>query len=381
MKKTVLTFLFIFFSFMLFGCMTYNDIDNYQKIKWGNGGFNSCFITSTEELGIKFSPNDGLDEKLTKYSDTYFEKFTLVAFNVIENSGSIEVIYKGYKVNGNNIDFAIKENVPNIVTDDMASYLFLVDIAKEELNGVESISINGKKIVQSNDKLIDIENINFEQISYEELKYLYDNNSKYFSSIGQINNKKYGRIINSSSSTAAALEVAIKHFTDTRYWYSVNTVIEVKLDIETELFYGLYVKWEHNSEGEKSYFDEYVISFKTDIYDCTVKKLINDNESSIFKTADKDQIKKVLDYKCYSITNQIYGCGIVYSEILDFDEYYTYKAYSLETVYGDWGLQDTVSMICSSYNINKTTGEISLLSNKILKTINIDGINTYSNIE
>jgi len=219
----------------------------------------------------------------------------------------------------------------------------------------------------------------FEHISGKELEYAAKNYDKYPSNIGFINDKNYGRIVNSSSSVDNALEVVINHFTHNRHSSSTSKVVEVILDIETELFYGVYVKWEHNNSGQLSYYDEYVVSFKKDIYDCEVKKIITDSETSIFKTKNPVQIKQIMDYEYYNETYDIFRSKLLYSEVVEAENSYIYKSYGIRGVGGDWGIQDKISLIRTIWVIDKSTGEMALSSKITLKTIYVDGKYTHVN--
>ncbi len=225
---------------------------------------------------------------------------------------------------------------------------------------------------------VDLTTIDFENISNEELEYIYMNLSDYAMNLGYINGKNYGRVVSSSSSVDDAIEVVINHFTDYRYSFSTNRVVESKIDVETELFYGLYVKWEHNSSGKLSYYDEYVISFKKDIYDCKVKKITTDSEYSIFKTRDFNQIKQIMDYLYYSNSYNMFGCKLLNSEIVGDNEKITYKTY--ETIFngGDWGLKDQVLLVKKVWQIDKLTGEMILSSSETIKSIFIGGRHGYT---
>ena len=224
---------------------------------------------------------------------------------------------------------------------------------------------------------IDLTTINFEQITDEELEYVFKYHNKYPTNMGYINGKYYGRIVSSSSSIDNAIEVVTNHFTDYRYPFSTNSVVEVRLDTETELFYGVYVKWEHNASGQLSYYDEYVISFKEEIIENKVKKLITDNEYAIFKTKEPELIKQIMDYRYYNSSHDILGSKLLYSEVVENDDAFVYKSYGTMLIGGDFGLQDEISLIKTIYKINKSTGELILSSSETIKTIFVDGECTH----
>lgn len=175
----------------------------------------------------------------------------------------------------------------------------------------------------------------------------------------------YGRVIESSSSREDALSTATEHFNSG--W---GTTVECRLDVETDLFYGLYVKWDYRSGGvgePTSYYDEYVVSFKKDVYDA---------ENKQFFTKDKDEIKSILDYIYYSRTYQIFGSKVYSSNITLEGDKYTYTAYVLEFVGGDWGIQDALYFIRTEVRIDLTTGKMEYNKEKV-GTVYIDGPFTH----
>ena len=301
-----------------------------------------------------------------------------------------------FACNSNTInELANYKNNANVAIQDYIDTKVHAEYTAENWTVIYELVENGKVLVDAAKDRADVDNIiatikiaideipkeeitDFEHISDEELEYIFKNHDKYPINIGYINDKHYGRIVNSSSSVDNALEEVTNHFTDNRYSFSTCNVVEVTLDIETELFYGVYVKWEHNSFGDLSYYDEYVVSFKKEIYDCKVKKFITDTEISIFNTDDPAQIKQIMDYKYYSKTYQILGSKLLQSEVTETENLYIYKAYGITCIGGDWGLQDTIFLIRNIWEIDKSSGEMVLSSSDTLKTIYIDGKYTHS---
>lgn len=207
----------------------------------------------------------------------------------------------------------------------------------------------------------------FENLSNRELKSIYESYDKYPINIGHINGKNYGIIVSSSSSAEEALEVATNHFTN-----DSNTVVGFKIDIETQFFYGVYIKLENNSSAQLLYYDEYVISYKKDIFDCLVKSKATDIEHSYFNTKDQLLIKQIMDYKYYSETYQTSGSKLFYSEVVQTDDSFFYKTYGSELIGGDTGMQDKISLVRIIWEIDKSNGELSLSSKDTIKTIYVD---------
>lgn len=204
-----------------------------------------------------------------------------------------------------------------------------------------------------------------ELLTVEELVEFHYNGAKYPENFVFAELQGYGRVLNSSSSADEARAVVESHFTN-----SMNTTVENSLEVETELFYGLYAKWEHRSQGsnEPTNYDEHVVSFKSGVYDA---------ESGIFGTEDKDDIKKIIDYIYYSQTYQIGGSKVYDSEISVKDGKYRYLIYTLQVSYGDWGMQDALSLTKDEWLIDIATGKTEKSANEILGTVFVDGALTY----
>ena len=184
----------------------------------------------------------------------------------------------------------------------------------------------------------------------------------------------YGRVIESAASQEEAIEVATEHFNSG--WC---TTVECRLSVETDLFYGLYVKWDYRSGGTGepvSYYDEYVVSFKKQIYDFGNKQ---------FFTRDADIIKSILNYTCYDheyiSPEYLWFAGKVYcSEIAEKDGKYEYTAYGLTTVYGDWGVQDELNFLKLVVEIDSVTGKTAFTVEAV-GTVYIDGKGTHFTME
>lgn len=140
----------------------------------------------------------------------------------------------------------------------------------------------------------------------------------------------YGRVLASTSSREEALSTAEHHFNSG--WC---TTVENRIEVETDLFFGLYVKWDYRSGGVGepiAYYDEYVVSFKKSVYDATNKQ---------FFTKDKNKIKSILDYIIYSNSYNTGGTKVYGTEIVRDGTQYVYTAYVLTVTYGDWAYRIT----------------------------------------
>ena len=174
----------------------------------------------------------------------------------------------------------------------------------------------------------------------------------------------YGRVIASASSREDAISTAREHFNSG--WC---TTVECRLTVETDLFYGLYVKWDYriNGVGEPvSYYDEYVVSFKKNVYDF---------ENNQFFTKNADIIKSILNYTCYDhyiwLVNKVYS-----SDIIKNGDKYKYIAYGLSRVRGDWGMQDALCFLKLVVEIDLATGKTSK-NVETIKLVYVDGALTH----
>lgn len=177
----------------------------------------------------------------------------------------------------------------------------------------------------------------------------------------------YGRVLNSAASREQALAIAEEHFTNKNC-----TPVKNELVVETDLFYGSYIKWAYRSNETAApyYYDEYVVSFKPSVYDY---------ENNLFYTRDKDKIKKILDYVYYSRTYQLGGAKIYSSDIFLKDDKYEYVLYSLGVSYGDWGVQDQLYFIKETHKIDLISGR-DTFSREVVGNVYIDGNFTHGGI-
>ena len=203
-----------------------------------------------------------------------------------------------------------------------------------------------------------------ELLTVEELVDFHLNGARYPENFVFEELERYGRVIKSASSQEEALEVATEHFNSG--WC---TTVECRLTVETDLFYGLYVKRDYRSGGvgePVAYYDEYVVSFKKDVYDF---------ENKQFFTKDADIIKSILNYTCYDhVCPEYLGfAGKIYSsDIIKNGDKYEYIAYGLTVVGGDWGMQDKLYFLKLVVEVDLATGKTSY-NVETVGTVFIDG--------
>ncbi|MBR7032946.1 MAG: S-layer homology domain-containing protein [Clostridia bacterium] len=174
-------------------------------------------------------------------------------------------------------------------------------------------------------------------------------------SLFNLNGEEYGRLIASSESAEDAVRVCTRHFTDTRYEGYYNTVTDCSVIYESDILYGLNVKWE---VGEGKY-EENVISIKKNVADITVNNVVyGDKDSFRILTDSKEQIEKVLLYlfKYKSRPSLILSNPSVNGyEFTENDSEYVLTADTMMIVYGDWGLEDKYYYYNVTLTLDKTT--------------------------
>ena len=201
-----------------------------------------------------------------------------------------------------------------------------------------------------------------ERLSAEELIDFHQNGEKFPANFGFAELTGYGRVVSSASSRADALAVTQEKFTNEQC-----TVSENRVDLETDLFYGIYVKWLYTEgESEPISYDESVVSFKTEVYDA---------KTQTFGTRNREEMKKILDYLYYDETCCIGGSKIYSSELTEKEGDSKYVLYYIQVNYGDWGLRDELSFIKEVRKIDLSSGGTTL-SRETVGMVLVDGKNS-----
>jgi len=203
-----------------------------------------------------------------------------------------------------------------------------------------------------------------ELLTLEKLIDFHFNGEKYPEDFAFGELKGYGRVLDSAASEEEARENVEKQFTSG--WCRT---VENRLNVETELFYGMYAKWAYYSQGTDfaGYLDENVVCFKKDVYDYSARR---------FGIKDGEKIKKILDYVYYAKTRDIGGYKVYQSGISQKDGKLEYVIYLLEVCYGDWGMQDSLTFVKEICEINSLTGETAT-SRNVVGWASVDGKNTH----
>lgn len=201
-----------------------------------------------------------------------------------------------------------------------------------------------------------------ERLSAEGLIDFHQNGAKFPANFGFAELEGYGRVVSSASSRADALAVTQEKFTNEQC-----TVSENRVDLETDLFYGIYVKWLF-SDGESVpiSYDESVVSFKTEVYDA---------KTQTFGTRNREEMKKILDYLYYYETCHTGGSKVYSSEITEKEGKYEYVIYYLQVNYGDRGMRDELYFIKEVRRIDLSSGGTTM-SRETVGRVTVDGKNS-----
>lgn len=86
-----------------------------------------------------------LDEKLDKYTNTFFDNKSLIVITIQEGSGSItNSIGNVRKTNASTLDVTVNRKVPEVGTMDMAMHHLIIEVSKKDMKNITNILVNGK---------------------------------------------------------------------------------------------------------------------------------------------------------------------------------------------------------------------------------------------
>ena len=179
----------------------------------------------------------------------------------------------------------------------------------------------------------------------------------------EIDGIQFGRIISSSDSAEDAVNVCTRHFTDTRYPDTINTVVECEVIYESDLFYGVYVAWEVNAH----IYEENVISCKKSVADITARNVVYDDEESFrICTDDEEQIRQILLYLFY---DKCHPDALLHCELSSSENAYCFTVYSHYISHGDWDMLDTYYFVAHPIVVDKTDGSVDFQEYIVLSTL------------
>lgn len=220
-----------------------------------------------------------------------------------------------------------------------------------------------EKLKQEPENMTIRERIDSFETSYEKSTevsdFVKENGNSIFKSLFEIDGKEYGRIISSSESAEDAVNVCTRHFTDERYPDTANTVVECKVIYESDLFYGIYVKWSYYNFGEGAIeYDENVISFKKDVADITVWNAQYEEENAYRLCTDQDdKIEQVVLYLFYH-EHPHWSEGILEYETQSTEKEVIITLCSYSHGSGDWNIPDEFHFNNQVIVVDKETGKI-----------------------
>ena len=206
------------------------------------------------------------------------------------------------------------------------------------------------------------------KLSAKDLNFFIDSyKNNIYQSLYELDGEKYGRIISSSDSLEDAVRVCTRHFTDNRYPQAINTVVECNVIYESDILYGINVKWELTNNGKfDGRYEENVVSFKKNVADITVRNVIYDDvESYSICTNQEEQIKQIALYLYYN-KNSIHH--ILNYETSYNDNEFIITIYAYHVIGGDWDLPSTYSFYKQTVVVDKT-GDVNFQEPIVLKTV------------
>lgn len=355
MKKLIVSIYLFVVTLCLVGCKkiippSFNPPETMHNL-FNDYGFEGVKLNGQKEHLIPM---------YTIFEEEFYPEFSNLKLNLQENStDELEEYHRIYLVNNsvrenNYIGFYGQENQ--------------IVYSKVILNGssyeVETNVYLFNKLI---DYLFDFE-FDYNTISDNDFLFIINNyKNSIYQSLYVLDGKKYGRLIASSNSVEDAVKVCTRHFTDERYENYINTVIDCNVIYESDILYGINVKWKVSSGSQH---EENVISLKKSIADITVLNVIyNDIESYNICTNTEELLEEIM---LYLYQNRNYLDIILDYETEDYTNEYIMNVYSYTVVGGDWGMRDTYFLKKSTIIIDKISGNVNFQAPIVLKTVQSD---------
>ena len=184
-----------------------------------------------------------------------------------------------------------------------------------------------------------------------------------------LNNLEYGRVVSSSISTIDAVRVTTRHFTDERYSFSINTVVDCNVIYENDILYGVNVKWKH----DETIYEENVISFKKELADITVRNVVyNDQKSYNISTDIEQYLSSIAVYLYYE---EYIVSAILSYKVLNSEDTFKMVFYGFDVCYGDWGVLDQYNLTKATFVVDKVSGNTYFEEQEILSIYYREGQN------
>ena len=121
----------------------------------------------------------------------------------------------------------------------------------------------------------------------------------------------------------------------------------VILDSETKSYYVIFQKY--ISDGYE--YENLYVYFKNDVLNIE-KKTIN------FNVIEESELKELLDLYVYLLTSDTGSDKLLDSSIQNVGDKYIYKYYQFKCVYGDYGINDEITLYEKEIIIDKETGKM-----------------------
>ncbi len=172
----------------------------------------------------------------------------------------------------------------------------------------------------------------------------------------------YGKIMTSAETPQQAVANTTAYFTT-----ATEEVKECVVLVETELYFGLYVRRGVKDSTEQDY-EQKVVCFKPTVFDTDYLSVYRDKSGTV-GALSKGVAKRVMDYWYYSRWFNISGLKVLSSKIEETENEYTYTVYYLNPLFNDWGVVLEVSLYREVTKIPKNGGAITLGKAEKLKTV------------
>lgn len=197
-------------------------------------------------------------------------------------------------------------------------------------------------------------------------------------SLYSLGGKKYSSgniIIDSAQSKEEAVRICTQRYTSAETEERIGQeVLECKVVYESDILYGVYVKWNTVKDGQSDLtYEEYTISFKKDVVDIVNRHVNGQWERSFVICTDReDQIEKILLYLYPLRGNGVPALDVYYETQYNDREFvltvYSYKANSL--YYADWGWEpDHYIFYKQDVVLDRATGSVTFREPVELRTI------------
>lgn len=203
-----------------------------------------------------------------------------------------------------------------------------------------------------------IEGSELERMSDEEFKRLVDRfTDPVMQSLFILDGNRYSNRLLASSDSA---EDAVRECRNVRSGYADATVVECKVVYESDILYGVYIKWK---VGDNKYRKRYFLSLKKAVADRTGEPLYGDKAPFKIFTDDLSQIERALLYY-----NACYVDGddkVLDYELTSDEDIYTITIYAYDYFY----LHEEYWLMKQTVTVDKASGDVHFSLGETIRTI------------